>query len=292
MAKDRRPAATADGAAASDAPAPEQDWRKRWGNEELWTRLTCGGGRVARPEVLRRACSRSSTPFGVPQGVPPAETGRLRVVDGACPNLLYEAGLYRYDDATNGRGSETPLSESNHALDALRYLITRLDQRRMAKDRRPTATADGAAPPEAPAPKQDWRKRWGNEELWTRLTCGGGRVARPEVLRRACSRSSTPFGVPQGVPPAETGRLRVVDGACPNLLYEAGLYRYDDATNGRGSEPPPGREQPRPGRPALPDHPPGPAADGEGPATGGDGGWRSGVRCAGAQAGLAQAVGQ
>ena len=52
------------------------------------------------------------------------ETGRLRVVDGACPNLLYEAGLYRYDDATNGRGSETPLSESNHALDALRYLIT------------------------------------------------------------------------------------------------------------------------------------------------------------------------
>ena len=98
------------------------------------------------------------------------ETGRLRVVDGACPNLLYEAGLYRYDDATNGRGSETPLSESNHALDALRYLITRLDQRRMAKDRRPTPPADGAAPPDSPPPKEDWRKRWGNEELWTRLT--------------------------------------------------------------------------------------------------------------------------
>ncbi len=69
------------------------------------------------------------------------ETGRLRVVDGTCPNLLYEAGLYRYDDATNGRGSETPLSESNHALDALRYLISRLDQRRMAKDRRPAPPA-------------------------------------------------------------------------------------------------------------------------------------------------------
>jgi len=99
------------------------------------------------------------------------ETGRLRVVDGACPNLLYEAGLYRYDDATNGRGSETPLSESNHALDALRYLITRLDQRRMAKDRRPAAPADGAPPPsDEPPPKEHWSKRWGDEELWTRLT--------------------------------------------------------------------------------------------------------------------------
>ncbi len=36
------------------------------------------------------------------------ETGRLRVVDGACPNLLYEAGLYRYNDASNGRGSAAP----------------------------------------------------------------------------------------------------------------------------------------------------------------------------------------
>ncbi len=71
----------------------------------------------------------------------------------------------------------------------------------------------------------------------------------------------------------ETGRLRVVDGACPNLLYEAGLYRYDDATNGRGLEAPPIREHPRPGRPALPDHPPGPAADGEGPAGGVAGRW-------------------
>ena len=97
------------------------------------------------------------------------ETGRLRVVDGACPNLLYEAGLYRYDDASNGRGSETPLTESNHALDALRYLITRLDQRRMAKDRRPAPPADGAAAAEGPSAKEDWRKRWGNEELWTRL---------------------------------------------------------------------------------------------------------------------------
>ncbi len=84
------------------------------------------------------------------------ETGRLRVVDGACPNLLYEAGLYRYDDATNGRGSETPLSESNHALDALRYLITRLDQRRMAKDRRVAPPAEGAA-----APKRRRRRRTG-----------------------------------------------------------------------------------------------------------------------------------
>ncbi len=86
-------------------------------------------------------------PAGTPVGGP--DIG-LRVVDGACPNLLYEAGLYRYDDATNGRSSETPLSESNHALDALRYLITRLDQRRMAKDRRPAPTAEGCRAPRIP----------------------------------------------------------------------------------------------------------------------------------------------
>ena len=100
------------------------------------------------------------------------ETGRLRVAGRRCPNLLYEAGLYRYDDASNGRGSETSLSESNHALDALHYLITRVDQRRMAKDRRPAPPADGAGPPESPERKEDWRSAWGNEKLWTRLTRG------------------------------------------------------------------------------------------------------------------------
>jgi hypothetical protein len=52
------------------------------------------------------------------------ENGTLRVVADRCPNLLAEAGLYRYDP--RGR-SETPLKEHDHALDVLRYLVSRID---------------------------------------------------------------------------------------------------------------------------------------------------------------------
>jgi hypothetical protein len=84
------------------------------------------------------------------------ENGTLRILEGACPNLLAEAGLYRY----SGPG-EAPMDEHNHALAALRYLISRLDTRHMAGSR---------AAPEKPAPprKRPWL-RYDNEELWTPL---------------------------------------------------------------------------------------------------------------------------
>lgn len=51
--------------------------------------------------------------------------GRLRIVAGTCPNLLREASLCCYSkDGT----SEQPIDEHDHALDALRYLISKLDQ--------------------------------------------------------------------------------------------------------------------------------------------------------------------
>lgn len=59
------------------------------------------------------------------------ENGTLRIVQGCCPNLLAEAELYRYGDE---RGTaETPLDDHNHALAALRYLISRLDARRQVR---------------------------------------------------------------------------------------------------------------------------------------------------------------
>ncbi len=62
------------------------------------------------------------------------QSGKLRVLRDCCPNLLAEAGLYRW----SGRGevsdnAETPLNDHNHALSALRYLISRLDARKMAR---------------------------------------------------------------------------------------------------------------------------------------------------------------
>jgi hypothetical protein len=62
------------------------------------------------------------------------ENGALLVVAGSCPNLLAEAGLYRYDPEQ--KDSEKPRAEHNHALDALRYLVSSIDVRFMAQARR------------------------------------------------------------------------------------------------------------------------------------------------------------
>src|ERR1043166_571292 len=56
------------------------------------------------------------------------QDGALRIVEGRCPNLLAEAGLDRYGDE-----GEKPVGEHNHALAALRYMISRVDARRVAR---------------------------------------------------------------------------------------------------------------------------------------------------------------
>ncbi len=83
------------------------------------------------------------------------ETGRLKVVAGACPHLLEEAGLYRYDAA-----GEEPVDAHNHALDALRYLVAGLDARFLARVRK--------EPQAEPAKAEDWLSVH-NEHLWTRI---------------------------------------------------------------------------------------------------------------------------
>jgi hypothetical protein len=60
----------------------------------------------------------------------------LYVVADRCPNLVAEAGLYRYSADEAQRGSEVPVDEHNHALAALRYLVSRIDVRFMGRMRR------------------------------------------------------------------------------------------------------------------------------------------------------------
>jgi hypothetical protein len=67
--------------------------------------------------------------------------GTLKVLKGRCPNLLAEAGLYRYATGP-GADRETPVDEHNHALAALRYLIARIDAHRQVRAPLP-------APPDA-----------------------------------------------------------------------------------------------------------------------------------------------
>jgi hypothetical protein len=101
------------------------------------------------------------------------EAGTLRVLAGACPNLLAEAALYRYDPEAGGK-SETPLKEHDHALDALRYMVSRIDHRRMARLRQiPLPSADPSSPGSlSPAPPRPTQRKWlslYNEELWNPL---------------------------------------------------------------------------------------------------------------------------
>jgi hypothetical protein len=98
------------------------------------------------------------------------EQGRLKVVEGSCPNLLAEAGLYRYESEGRGPCSETPVDEYNHALAALRCLVSRLDERYMARLRgKPLRSGDGPpdGEPEKAAGKRPWLSVW-NEQLWPR----------------------------------------------------------------------------------------------------------------------------
>jgi hypothetical protein len=83
------------------------------------------------------------------------------VLAGRCPNLLREAGLYRYEDGE--RQSETPVNADNHALAALRYLIATIDVGRMSRIRG-EAAAD---------PKERRTMDWDDERYWRPLVSEG-----------------------------------------------------------------------------------------------------------------------
>lgn len=99
------------------------------------------------------------------------ENGTLRVLEGSCPNLLAEASLYRYGGEGGNSHSETPVDDHNHALAALRYLISRLDARQMARLRKnPHCALPPADTPGETAPGLAGA-RWlsvHNEALWDR----------------------------------------------------------------------------------------------------------------------------
>jgi hypothetical protein len=105
--------------------------------------------------------------------------GSLRIIEGACPHLLAEAGLYRYAEADEG-GSANPLDAHNHALAALRYLVTRLDERRMARGRRAPAAPEARdekkeeAKQEADAKLREQQRRhlWVHPGCWATWTAG------------------------------------------------------------------------------------------------------------------------
>jgi len=88
-------------------------------------------------------------------------TGRLKVYRPACPNLLTEARLYRYEGSSEQGGqSENPLDKDNHALGALRYLISQLDAGFLAKFRKPSSGSSAAS---------SSRSGMDNDQQWTTM---------------------------------------------------------------------------------------------------------------------------
>jgi hypothetical protein len=63
---------------------------------------------------------------GIASATARIETDGLKIVRDSCPRLLHEAELYRSTDAPADSRAEAPVDEHNHALAALRYLISRL----------------------------------------------------------------------------------------------------------------------------------------------------------------------
>jgi hypothetical protein len=89
-------------------------------------------------------------------------TGRLKVRRDACPHLLAEARLYRYPTAAERalRG-ENPVDEHNHALGALRYLISKLDAHFIARLRKSGQRSAVSGQPD---------KGFDPEDQWTRMS--------------------------------------------------------------------------------------------------------------------------
>ena len=94
------------------------------------------------------------------------QTTRLKILAGACPNLLAEAALYRYGDDPSQKHAEVPVDEHNHALAALRCLVSRIDRKKMAGNR---PKDQDLSQPQAALGRSRRRLRLDNEQLWTQL---------------------------------------------------------------------------------------------------------------------------
>jgi hypothetical protein len=87
-------------------------------------------------------------------------TGRLKVSPG-CVNLIAEARLYRWPTASERAAlGENPIDAHNHALAALRYLVTRIDGTAASK-----TTSESAVAARQPRAGDDWE----DERGWTQL---------------------------------------------------------------------------------------------------------------------------
>jgi Terminase large subunit, T4likevirus-type, N-terminal len=107
--------------------------------------------------------------FGIAAVAARLRTGRLKVDPRRCPSLCAEAKLYRYpSEHERPLMGENPIDENNHALAALRYLISRIDARFIARLRHGGRLLPRDDAP-APAEPDDRPSLLHNEDAWETL---------------------------------------------------------------------------------------------------------------------------
>lgn len=102
--------------------------------------------RLAGWKVLR---GKNEIRLGIAAVTARIRSGRLKVYRPGCPNLISESQLYRWpsEGEKTGSAAENPIDEHNHALGALRYLVSRIDARLIGRLRRQQEGGGGADEP-------------------------------------------------------------------------------------------------------------------------------------------------
>ena len=91
--------------------------------------------------------------------------GFIKIMPGACPNLLEEAQRYRYDiDARHSRSE--PVDEYNHGMAALRYLVMGLPRPKGRVQVEKTLAAKEKQAAEIQARK---RYLWETQAVWWKV---------------------------------------------------------------------------------------------------------------------------
>lgn len=129
--------------------------------EVRWYADPAGAGDIAELRAAGYTVSpgKNALQSGIAAVTARLRNGTLKILPDACPNLLREAELYRWED-----DREEPQDRNNHALAALRYMISRLDQRTLGK------IVKGLVNKVLPdkKPRRPWL-RYSNEALWTTI---------------------------------------------------------------------------------------------------------------------------
>ena len=117
------------------------------------------------------------------------KTGRLKVLKRACPNMLWEAQMYKREDTENDKGQRPIIDAYNHLMDALRYMVTWVDRTHIARlrldERADTLASEAAIQQElelvaAQTAEERWQQRrpWKDRDEWEQWA-----VEQPEYWR-------------------------------------------------------------------------------------------------------------